>query len=137
MNGSKVSAARKRIGDLHEEMRGLLEVLLRRRSLLRGCVYESRRRCGNPACRCVRGELHSSTVLAYRGRGRQRNLSPSGKELALVRKMTADYQRFRRSRARLVKAFQGLLDGVAVLEREGLAEGERRFGKTETGGKIE
>jgi hypothetical protein len=136
MNRSKISALRKNIRESHQEISPLLEVILGHSPLLKGCVYESRRRCGNPRCGCAGGQLHCSTVLAYRGLGRQRNLYPSPKEIPFLRKLTADYQRFRRSRVRLVKVFRELLETVTKMERERLAAGERRFQKTECGGKV-
>jgi len=133
MSADQISAVRKRIRELHDEMGRLLEGFLKRAPLLKGCVYESRHRCGKSGCACARGALHVATVLAYRGQGKQRNRHPAGRELVLVRQMTSDYQRFRRARARLVKAFQELLGQVALLERERVAEGERRFRTTDTG----
>ena len=137
MKREKISAVRKTILAVHEEMGRLLEGVLARGALLKGCVYESRHRCGKPRCKCARGDLHVATALAYRGRGKQQNRHPPSGELPLLRRMTAEYQRFRRSRARLVKAFRELLNAVGALEKERLAAGERRFRKTRTGRSLE
>jgi len=51
-----------------------VEALMRRLSgcdrLIKGSLVVNRRRCGNPRCRCTRGELHESLAITYKERGR-------------------------------------------------------------------
>lgn len=133
MSPTELSRVRQRVRELYEEMDQILEVFLRRAPLLKGCIYESRRRCGKAGCVCTKGQLHTSKVLAYRGEGRQRNLSPSVPELGPLEGMTSEYQRFRRSRQRWVKAHAELLKCVDLLERHRVELGNQRLRRTETG----
>ncbi len=38
--------------------------------LIKGSLVVNRRRCGNPRCRCARGELHESLAITYKEEGR-------------------------------------------------------------------
>lgn len=133
MSRTELSQVRQRVRELCQEMDQIIEVLLRRDPLLKGCLYESRRRCGKAGCVCTKGQLHASKVFAYRGEGKQRNLSPSRTEVGALEEMTSAYQRFRRSRARWVKVSAELLGCVDILERHRVELGDKRLRRTETG----
>lgn len=137
MDPQQASAARARIRVIQQEMAGLVETLLTRRPLLKGCVYLSRRRCGKPGCACAKGPPHTSTVLAYRGEARQRNLYPSPGETPALERMCADYQRLRRCRVELGKLYRRLREQIDVLEEAGVRQGERRLRNMEIGRKLE
>jgi hypothetical protein len=66
------SRLRQKVRRLDEERRMLLEHVLRPGSMIRGSLYEMRRRCGNPRCRCARGQLHASWYLSRREKGHTR-----------------------------------------------------------------
>lgn len=136
MTPEEASAARKRVHEIHDKIGSLLELFVARRPLLKGCLYESRRKCGKKGCACTTGRLHTSLVLAYRGRGGQQNLYPPGQEVSALKEMTSSYQRFRKSRAELAKRFRELMESIAVLELWALEAGESRFRETETGRKA-
>ena len=101
---------------LRDELGQLLEIFLARAPLVKGSVYDLRRKCGKPTCGCAQGALHGTVVLSWSeaGRTRLRTLPPSrrGNLRAAVRR----YQRFRRARARLVKLHAQMLALVDVLE---------------------
>lgn len=130
------SAARKRLLEIHQELLRLVETFPQRRPMLKGCVYLSRRRCGKPGCACVEGPPHVSTVLAYRGEGKQRNLYPCPDEVPALEQMCADYQRFRRRRVALGKLYRQLLAQIDVLEKAALREGELRLRSMDIGRKL-
>lgn len=136
MSPDELSRIRQRVRDLYQEMDQMLQVFLGRAPLLKGCVYESRRRCGKVGCICAKGQLHTSKVLAYRGEGKQRNLSPSKTEIGALEEMTSAYQRFRRLRARWVKVSTELLGCIDLLERHRVELGNERLRGTETGRKA-
>lgn len=96
-----------------------LEALLPLRQLVKGSVYELQTRCGKPSCHCAsdEGPLHSSTVLSWseKGKTRLRTLPPGERER--LRRLTANYRRFRQARAALVKLHRCILVTIDRLEK--------------------
>jgi hypothetical protein len=71
----------------------LMQLLGRRRPLLKGGLVEMARRCGKPGCKCLRGEKHRSLYLAARvGKERKMIYVPPDLEQA-VRQWLADGRR--------------------------------------------
>lgn len=64
------SKLRQRIHQLDNRRRGLLEGVLRPGPMVVGSLYQMRRRCGKPGCKCVRGQLHASWYLSRAEKGR-------------------------------------------------------------------
>jgi hypothetical protein len=112
------SQLRKQIQQRQREIGDLFRVLKQRRPMIRGNVYNLRRKCGKAGCRCQDGHLHESWVLSVPEEGRKRMRAvPKGKRTQW-QPMTERYRRFRRARARLVKLFAEILKLVDELERE-------------------
>ncbi len=111
-----LSRTRQALVQLRDELGQLLEVFLARDPLVKGSVYELRRKCGKPTCGCARGERHGTVVLSWSeaGHTRLQPLPPSrrGDLRAAVRR----YQRFRRARARLVKLHTEMLALIDALD---------------------
>lgn len=122
---------RQRLKELAGEIPALLECALRRSPLWRGKVYDAKRKCGKPNCRCTRGELHVSPVLTDRSGDRLRNRGVPPGHLALFRRMTEDYRKVRQVRARFLKITKEML---SLLDR--LEEGRRREAVKRHGGKL-
>jgi len=66
------SGLRRRVVDLDERRRSLTHQVLRPWPMVGGYLFQMRRRCGNPRCRCVKGKLHVSWYLSRREQGRTR-----------------------------------------------------------------
>ena len=117
----RFSRLRQALRRLAEELPQLVEPMLGDRPLIKGSVYEIKRRCGKSGCRCTRGELHKSMVLSASEQGRTKlRVIPRG-SLRAVRRKVAAYQQIRRARARLVKIHQKMLeimDEIEALRRE-------------------
>ncbi len=112
------SQLRKRLEMRQREASELLRLLKQRPPLIRGNVYELRRKCGKAVCRCQEGHLHASWVLSVPEKGRKRMRAvPKGKRMTW-QQMADRYRRFRRARARLVKLFAETIRLVDELERE-------------------
>ena len=112
------SQLRKQLQQCHRELSDLLRVLKQRRPLIRGNVYNVRRKCGKDGCRCLDGHLHESWVLSVPEKGRKRmQVIPKGRRTQW-QSMTERYRRFRRARAHLVKLFAEIIKLVDELERE-------------------
>lgn len=106
---TRLSTLRTRLTDAQKQLAELLEGCFGREPLLPGSLYLSRRKCGKANCRCAGGELHESLALSLRPpEGRPRNFSPPPDQIDALRKMTDDYRRLRRARARLAR-WQGEL----------------------------
>jgi hypothetical protein len=100
---TRLSTLRARLTDAQKQLADLLESCFGREPLLPGSLYLSRRKCGKANCRCAGGELHEGLALSLRGEGRPRNFSPPPDQIDALRKMTDDYRRLRRARARLAR----------------------------------
>jgi len=124
-NASKL---RKQLHLLAEEIPALLPVVQHRSPLWRGLVHDAKRKCGKPNCRCAKGELHVSTVLADRSGEKQRSLALAGKSLVLFTDLTEAYRKVRRARARFVKITKEMLEIFDALEEARRDEAVRRHG---------
>jgi hypothetical protein len=62
--------------------RSRLHFLLRSKGLLRGSLVTLKTKCGNPNCRCSRGEKHRSRVVEQHrgGKTRMRTVRPEQEE---------------------------------------------------------
>lgn len=114
----RASRLRRSLCRLRDEAARLLDIFLGREPLVRGSVYELRRKCGKSSCACAAGEaLHSCVAITWRDdAGRKRLRSLSSKEQVEMTRLTKRYRRFRRARAGLVKLQAQILDIVDKLE---------------------
>lgn len=102
---------------LRAELAPLDKVFLAREPIMRGSVYELRRKCGKPSCRCAEGaELHSCMVISWTARGRKRLRSIPKEQQAELVALTQRYQRFRKARARFVEVHAKMLAIIDKLE---------------------
>lgn len=86
-----------------------LRRLQRAQPMIRGSFYLLRRKCGKPNCRCATGQLHGSYVLTRSEAGKDRIYPVPKEQRAEVRKHAAEYRRYQRARAVLVKRHLRLL----------------------------
>lgn len=61
-----LSRLRQKILHLDQKRLSLIKSLLRPLPMISGSLYQMHRPCGNPRCKCARGELHSSWYLSTR-----------------------------------------------------------------------
>jgi hypothetical protein len=89
--------------------------------VIRGSVYELKRRCGKPGCKCTQGQLHARMVLSASEGGRTKlRVIPVGSQVEVQIKVRR-YQELRRIRARLGeihKRMLGLIDQMEEMRRE-------------------
>ena len=86
-----------------------LRRLQRSEPMVQGSFYLLRRKCGKLNCRCARGELHPAYVLTRSEAGKDRLYPVPKEQRAEVRKRAAEYRRYQRARAVLVKRHLHLL----------------------------
>jgi hypothetical protein len=103
-DNKQASHLRQSLCRLRDEINQVLKVFLSRDSLVRGSIYELRRKCGKPNCACASGQtLHSCTAITWSDGGHKRLRSLSPEEEARLAPQTENYRRFRRARAKLVE----------------------------------
>ena len=113
----KLSQLRRSLVRLTGEVRGLIDPFLSDKPVIKGSLYELRRKCGKPGCKCAGGELHRSMVVSASEKGRKSlRVIPRG-FLVEVRAKVRRYRRLRRSRARLVETHGRMLKVMDELER--------------------
>jgi len=129
----KVSRMRQSLPRLLNHMRRLVEPYFSDRPVIKGTVYELRRRCGKPGCKCTRGELHTSMVVSASEKGKTRLRGIPRGFLGEVQEKVRRYQELRRARARLVaihREMLRILDEMEAMRREELPSSEPgRFSK--------
>lgn len=103
------------LADYHRHLHDLLPL----RQLVKGSVYELQTRCGKPSCHCASpdGPLHTTTVLSWSEHGKTRLRTLPAGEQARLRRLAANYRRFRQARAALVKLHRRILRTLDRLEK--------------------
>jgi hypothetical protein len=102
---------------MRAEIGRLLEVFVDREPIMAASVYELRRKCGKPTCRCASGtDRHSCMVISWTARGRKRLRSIPKEQQAELAALTGRYRSFRKARARLVEVHTKMLTIIDRLE---------------------
>jgi hypothetical protein len=112
----RLSRARQTLTRLAQEIVELVPMFLPREPMVKGTVYQQRRKCGKPNCACATGEPHRTMILSRSQEGRTRLVSIPEGRLADLQVLTERYQRFRRARARLGQIYQQMLSLIDELE---------------------
>ena len=113
-----VSHLRQELWRAHLALARTLRTLQASQPMVQGSLYQLRRKCGKPNCRCARGELHASWVLTRSEAGKSRLYSVPADQRGRLRLLTREYRRWQAARARLVKqsaALLALVDQLAEL----------------------
>jgi hypothetical protein len=111
------SQLRQSLARLREETAHLLEVFMRREPVVRGSVYELRRKCGKASCACASGTApHSSKVISWSSGGRKHLRVLSPREQSEMAHLVERHRRLRRARARLVELQAEILVVIDKLE---------------------
>ena len=131
----KFSRLRQSLVQLVNEMKRLVEPFFSDRPVIKGTVYELRRRCGKPGCKCAKGQLHARMVVSASEKGKTRlRVIPRG-FLVEVQQKVRRYQDLRRIRVRLVAIHREMLkvlDEMEAMRRGVLSSSDKeRSGKGE------
>ena len=125
----KFSRLRQSLVHLVSEMKQLVEPFFSDRPVIKGTVYELRRRCGKPGCKCAQGELHARMVVSASEKGKTRlRVIPRG-FLVEAQQKVGRYQELRRIRARLVAIHREMLrvlDEMEAMRREDLPSSDKK-----------
>ena len=125
----KFSRLRQSLVQLVNEMKRLVEPFFSDRPVIKGTVYELRRRCGKPGCKCAKGQLHARMVVSASEKGKTRlRVIPRG-FLVEVQQKVRRYQDLRRIRVRLVAIHREMLkvlDEMETMRREALSSSDKK-----------
>jgi hypothetical protein len=125
----KFSQLRQTLLHLAGEIEGLVKPLFSDRPVIKGTVYELKRKCGKPGCKCARGELHTRMVVSASERGKTRlQVIPHG-SFGEVQAKVRRYQDLRRVRARLGEIYRKMLqvmDEMDAMRREEVSSPDRK-----------
>ena len=100
---ANISKLRQQFRRAYDAVARTLDSLLRSQPMVQGSFYLLRRKCGKPTCRCTSGQLHPCWVLTRSEQGKDRLYPVPKDRRAQVRQWAAEYRRYQRARARLVK----------------------------------
>jgi hypothetical protein len=104
-----------------------LRGLQRSESMVQGSFFRQERKCGKPNCRCAQGQLHGSWVISRSVEGKGRTFIVPPQERARLRELTAEYRRYQRGRAVLVRRCHQLLELIdQIAEKRLMAWPERK-----------
>lgn len=112
----RLSRIRQSLDQLAQEIHKLLPVFTDRARMIKGTVYEQRRKCGKPTCGCAAGELHGTMMLSRSEQGRTKLVVIPEGHLKDWQVLTGRYQRFRRARARLGQIYKTMVSLIDDLE---------------------
>ena len=99
----------------------LSQTLLSDKPLMHGTLYELKRKCGKPGCKCSAGHLHSTMVVVTSEEGRKKLRVVAKGDLVETKIKTDRYRKLRRARAELVKLIGQIvrvIDQMEALRRE-------------------
>jgi hypothetical protein len=100
--------ARLSLGVLTTRRDALVRQLADAKPLLQGSLATVGVTCGNPACRCARGQRHTKHLLTRKVRGKTKNCYVPVARLPEVKAWTAEYRRIKR----LIKAISALNEAL-------------------------
>jgi hypothetical protein len=132
-NRQKFNHLRQSLRRLSDEARKLIEPSFSDKPVIKGSVYELKRKCGKPGCKCAQGELHSRMVLSASEKGKTRlRVIPHG-FLVEVQIKVRRYQELRHARSGLVEVHRKMIrvmDKMEVMRREQiLASGKKEISR--------
>jgi hypothetical protein len=97
MTNTQLSQARRALARLPEALPPLLDVLLDRKAMLKAYLDSNPRTCGNPSCRCARGEKHPAWVVRIPEGRTSRSRSVPEVVFARLEPLAGEYRRFRQT----------------------------------------
>jgi len=100
----KISRTRQQLREVARRLAANVEVLLSQRApVVKGLFQMNATRCGNPNCKCGRGELHPTAMLVVPEKGKRRNIYVPVVDRSKIQRRSQRYRKLRHSRAEIVK----------------------------------
>jgi len=123
------SLLRQSLRNLSDQFSQLIDPYFSQKPVIKGSVYELKRKCGKPGCKCAQGEFHSTMVVSASEKGKTRlSVIPRG-FLVEVQIKVQRYQELRGARAQVVevnKKILQVLDKMEAMRREEIPTTENK-----------
>lgn len=99
MDASKI---RLQIVELERKRKGIIDKLLRPKSMISGYLYPMFKKCGKKGCRCERGEKHGPYWCISSLKDKKTHLKAIGKrDWIMVKILTDNYREYQKQMAEL------------------------------------
>ena len=112
----KFSQLRHSLRRLSDELRQLINPSFSDKPVIKGSVYELKRKCGKPGCKCAQGQLHSRMVVSASEKGKTILRVIPHDFLVGVQAKVRRYQELRRARTRLVEVHRKMIQVIDEME---------------------
>lgn len=125
----KFSQLRQSLARLADEIRQIIEPFFSDKPVIKGTVYELKRKCGKAGCKCTQGELHHRMVVSASEKGRTKLCAIPHGFLIEVQSKVRRYQELRRIRVKLIdlhKKMIQVMDEMEAMRREDLASSGKK-----------
>jgi hypothetical protein len=113
----ELPALRQRLQALQAEMARLLPVFLGRDPLLPAYLSYRPRTCGNPGCKCTRGERHPAWIVQFSAAGQRQCRSVPKARFEALKGPAKAYREFRTARARWNRLVREAQEVIGQIER--------------------
>ena len=99
----EISALRKKVSDLNKKREAAIHRTLHTKEYIAAQVYERYKKCGNPNCKCAKGELHGPFLWIYQKKKGQKVISTTviREKTAEAKEMAARYDELLRLRRQI------------------------------------
>lgn len=118
---TQFSKLRDELKEIARRMAGLIDYVMGDKPLLKGTVYELKRQCGKPGCRCRQGHLHATMVLVASEGGRKKLRVIRKGYLVEVKIKAGRYRKVRAARAEFIQLARravAAMDAMETMRRE-------------------
>ena len=112
----RFSQLRHSLRRLSDEVRQLTNPSFSDKPVIKGSVYELKRKCGKAGCKCAQGELHSRMVISASEKGKTSLCVIPHGFLVEIQIKVRRYQELRHARARLVEVHRKMLRVIDEME---------------------
>ena len=132
-----ISGLRKQVSDLSKKRQDYINRVLNTKPFIAAQVYERFKKCGNPNCKCSRGELHGPFLWIYQKKKDKKVISTTvtKEKSAEAKELAERYKVLINLRQQIREADQkinDLLNDYESCMEKGVAEFIERKGKNKT-----
>lgn len=121
-----ISKYRQELRNLFIRQMKMLWIFLETRAIIKGGIYKTRLKCGKKGCRCEKGKLHEVWMFYRSEEGKTKIRTMNEEYVSVYGQYIRNYQRYRQTRAELVKIHKEQIRLINLIE-DGLNEENRNI----------